>query len=159
MKINTHGSSFNPQNRKLVLLVSIIGGAFIYSLFGLCAFACFYYGKNISAGVFVLAILVIITILAIIILKDISKAYINITGDNILVVDYYFGVKKEKTFPFSDITSAEIISGYSHHVKGYRIAFGGLHYIVLKNNSEYLFKVICTPETKQLFRQYLEHSS
>ena len=88
-------------------------------------------------------------------IKDIEKAYIEIKDNEIYVVDYYWGVKKEKCFSFSDITSAEICIGYSHKVKGYRLSFTGMRYIVFKKDNRYLFKIIYLPETEEIFNQYL----
>ena len=72
------------------------------------------------------------------------------------VVDYYWGVKKEKHISFSDITSAEICIGYSHTVKGYRLNFAGMRYVVFKKGNRYLFKIIYLPETEEIFKQYLQ---
>ena len=85
--------------------------------------------------------------------KDFEKAYIEIKGNDIYVVDYYYGIKKEKHFLVSDITAAEILSGRSFKVKGWRIQ--QFSYIVFKNSKKYMFKIICLPETKELFKKYL----
>ena len=89
-------------------------------------------------------------------IKDIENAYIEIKENEIIVVDYYWGVKKEKHISFSDITSAEICIGYSHKVKGYRWSFAGMRYIVFKKDKKYLFKIIYLPETEEIFKQYLQ---
>ena len=80
----------------------------------------------------------------------------KIKEDVIYVVDYYWGIKKEKHISRSDITSAEICIGYSCKVKGYRFSFGGMRYIVFRNNKKYLFKIIYLPETEEIFKQYLQ---
>ena len=85
--------------------------------------------------------------------EGLEKAYIEIKGNDIYVVDYYYGIKKEKHFFVSDITAAEILSGRSFKVKGFRIQ--QCSYIVLKKEKKYLFKIICLPETKELFQKYL----
>ena len=123
-------------------------------MFGLSAFVFIYYGKDTVAGLLAIATPILFSVLTFVLGKDLEKAYIEIIGDNILVVDYYFGTKKEKTFSFSDITSAEIVSGY--HVRGPAMTFGAIYYIVFKNGKKYLFKVICLPETMQLFKQYID---
>ena len=88
--------------------------------------------------------------------KDMEKAYIEIKENKIHVVDYYCGIKKEKLFSFSDITSAEICIGNSLKVKGYRISEMGIQYIVFRNGKKYLFKIIHLPETEEIFKQYLQ---
>ena len=88
-------------------------------------------------------------------IKDIVNAYIDIDESSIHVVDYYFGIKKEQIFSFSDITSAEIVLGFSHRVKGYRVSAMGTRYIVLKKDNKYLFKVIHLPETENIFKEFL----
>ena len=84
-----------------------------------------------------------------------GKAYVEIHENDIYVVDYYFGVKKEKHVSFSDITSAEIHIGYSNEVKGYRFSALGMRYMVFKNGNKHLFKIIALPETEDLFRKYI----
>ena len=88
-------------------------------------------------------------------MKDMAKAYIEIGENSILVVDYYFGIKKEKMFSFSDITSVEIAPGYSHRVKGYRYSAMGTQYIILKKDSKYLFKIMYSPEAASIFADYI----
>ena len=80
---------------------------------------------------------------------------IEIKENEIYVVDYYWGVKKEKHISYTDITSTEICIGYSHKVKAYRLSFAGMRYIVFKKDNKYLFKIIYLPETEQIFKQYL----
>ena len=88
--------------------------------------------------------------------KDMDRAFIKIVDDVITVTDYYFGVKKEKTFSMCDIETAEILSGYSIRVRGYRYSNANCTYIVFRGNGgKYMFKVICVPETKEFFGKYL----
>ena len=88
--------------------------------------------------------------------KDMDKAFVEIVDDVVSVTDYYFGVKKEKTFSMCEIETAEILIGYSIRVRGYRYSNAGCTYIVFRGNGgKYMFKVICVPETKQFFSKYL----
>ena len=136
-------------------MLFLICAILIYSIFGLVSFACFYYAQSFIGGMSVILIPVLLTAIILIHIKDIEKAYIEIKENEIYVVDYYWGIKKEKHISFSDITSAEICIGYSHKVKGYRLSFAGMRYIVFKKDNKYLFKVIYFPETEEIFKQYL----
>jgi len=119
-------------------------------------FACFYYAKSIVGGIFVILAPILMTAIIFTHIKDIERAYVEIIENEIYVVDYYWGVKKEKHISFSDITSTEICMGYSHKVKGYRLRFAGMRYIVFKKENEYLFKIVYFPETEEIFKQYLQ---
>ena len=88
---------------------------------------------------------------------DMNKAYIQIDGENITVVDYYFFSRKEKCFTIDEIKTAEIALGYSFRVRGYRYSMMGFSYIVFRNdNNKYLFKVINCPETNEFFSKYIQ---
>ncbi|MBQ3128967.1 MAG: hypothetical protein IJC13_08015 [Clostridia bacterium] len=155
MKLNTHDCTPRPQNSNFIKVLFLICVFLIYSIFGLVSFACFYYAHSFIGGISVILIPVLLTAIILIHIKDIEKAYIEIKENEIYVVDYYWGIKKEKHISFSDITSAEICIGYSHKVKGYRLSFAGMRYIVFKKDNKYLFKIICLPETEEIFKQYL----
>ena len=105
----------------------------------LISFACFYYAQSLFGGIFVILIPIALTAIILLHIKDMEKAYVEIKEDVIYVVDYYWGIKKEKHIPRSDITSAEICIGYSHKVKGYRFSFAGMRYIVFRNGKKSKF--------------------
>ena len=155
MKLNTHDRTPRPENSKLIKGLFVLCGILMYSIFVLVSFVCFYYAHSFIGGMSIILIPVLLTAIILIHIKDIEKAYIEIKENEIYVVDYYWGIKKEKHISFSDITSAEICIGYSHKVKGYRLSFAGMRYIVFKKDNKYLFKVIYLPETKEIFKQYL----
>ena len=155
MKLNTHDRTPRPQDSNFIKVLFLICAILIYSIFGLVSFACFYYANSIAGGILVIMIPVLMTAIIFTHIKDIERAYVEIQGNEIYVVDYYWGIKKEHRFSFSDITSAEICIGYSHKVKGYRLSFAGMRYIVFRNNKRYLFKIIYLPETEEIFKQYL----
>ncbi len=155
MKLNTHDRTSRPQDSNFIKMLFLICAILIYSIFGLVSFACFYYANSIAGGILVIMIPVLMTAIIFTHIKDIERAYVEIQGNEIYVVDYYWGIKKEHRFSFSDITSAEICIGYSHKVKGYRLSFAGMRYIVFRNNKKYLFKIIYLPETEEIFKQYL----
>ena len=156
MKLNTHDRTPRPQNNKLIKGLLVLCAILMFGVFGLVSYACFYYAKSFIGGVLVILVPVLLTVMILIHIKDVERAYVEINGNEIYVVDYYWGVKKEKRFSFSDITSAEICIGYSHKVKGYRLSFAGMRYIVFKKDNQYLFKIIDTPEIEEVFKQYLQ---
>ena len=155
MKLNTHDRTPRPQNSKLIKRLFVLCDALMCGIFGLVSFACFYYAKSIVGGILVILAPILMTAIIFTHIKDIERAYVEIQGNEIYVADYYWGIKKEHRFSFSDITSAEICIGYSHKVKGYRLSFAGMRYIVFKKDNKYLFKIIYLPETEKIFKQYL----
>ena len=156
MKLNTHDRTPRPENSKLIKGLFVLCGVLMYSIFGFVSFACFYYANSIAGGILVIMIPVLMTAIIFTHIKDIERSYVEIQGNEIYVVDYYWGIKKEHRFSFFDITSAEICIGYSHKVKGYRLSFAGMRYIVFRNNKKYLFKIIYLPETEEIFKKYLQ---
>ena len=155
MKLNTHDRTPRPKNSKFIIGMFIFNAVLIYGIFGLGAFACVFYAGRIAGGISIFLIPVIITVIITVITKDMEKAYVEINGDEIYTADYYFGIKKEKRFSFSDITSAEVCPGISLKVKGYRESISGTRYILFRNGKKYLFKIIYLPETAQIFKQYI----
>ena len=155
MKLNTHDRTPRPNGSKLIKGLFLFCWLLIFSMFCLLAFACFYYARSIVGGISAILIPILMTAIILTHIKDMKKAYIEIIDDEIYVVDYYWGIKKEKHFTFSDITSAEICIGYSHKVKGYRFSFSGMRYIIFKNDNKYLFKIIALPETEKIFKKYI----
>ena len=94
------------------------------------------------------------------ILYDMKRAFVEITDDKIIAIDYYLGMKHEKVFYREDIVFAEIITGYSTKVRGYRFSgtgFSNLKYIVFRGkNKKYLLKLICSNETKSYVEKHFE---
>ena len=156
MKLNTHDRTPRPKNNKLGKGLLVLCAILMFGMFGLLSFACFYYAQSLFGGIFVILIPIALTAIILLHIKDMEKAYVEIKEDVIYVVDYYWGIKKEKHISRSDITSAEICIGYSHKVKGYRFSFAGMRYIVFRNNKKYLFKIIYLPEIEEIFKQYLQ---
>lgn len=155
VRLNTHEPTPIPKIGKLVLCLFVLSSILIYGMFIFIAFLYAFYENDLRTAIFVISMPVIFTIILFIKFKDIRKAYVEIDGDTIHVVDYYFGIEKEKYFSRSDITSTEIVSPYSFQAKGYRIGVGGTTYIIFRKEKKYLFKIICLPETKEIFKQYI----
>ena len=94
------------------------------------------------------------------ILYDMKRAFVEITDDKIIAIDYYLGIKHEKVFYREDIVFAEIITGYSTKVRGYRFSgygFPNLKYIVFRGRKKkYLFKLICSDDAKSYVEKHFE---
>ena len=94
------------------------------------------------------------------ILYDMKRAFVEITDKKIIVVDYYLGIKREKVFYREEIVLAEIITGYSIRVRGYRFSgngFPNLKYIVFRGKKKkYLFKLICSDDAKSYVEKHFE---
>lgn len=155
MRLNTHSQTIPSKLPKFLVAMFCVGIGLMYFIFLLCAFACFYYAKSVIGGILMILIPIALTTWHCITTKDIINAYIEIDGNSICVVDYYFGIKKQRMFLFSDITSAEIVPAYSYRIKGYRYNYMGTHYIVLRKDTKYLFKIIYLPETENIFKHFL----
>ena len=101
MKLNTHDRTPRPKNSKLIKGLFLFCWLLIFSIFCLLSFACFYYAKSIVGGISVLLIPILMTAILLTHIKDMERAYVEIIDDEISVVDYYWGVKKEKHFALS----------------------------------------------------------
>ena len=154
IKLNTHDRTPRPRNSKFINGMFLLLFVLEYFIFGMVAFACIYYAESFIGGILVIFVAACLTAIILIPIKDLEKAHVEITDKEILVVDYYWGVRKEKHVLFSDITSAEVVPGSSIKIKGERIR--QIPYIVLRNNKKYLFKIIYLPETEEIFKQYIQ---
>lgn len=156
MRFNTHNRTPKTETKKPVKIMLTISFGLIISLFLFVAIVCSLYINSVMSAVVILIPVLVLAILIAISQKDMDRAFIEIVDDVISVTDYYFGIKKEKTFSMREIDTAEILIGYSIRVRGYRYANAGCRYLVFRNNGgKYMFKVICVPETKQFFSKYL----
>ena len=94
------------------------------------------------------------------ILYDMKRAFVEITDEKIIAVDYYLCLKHEKVFFREDVVFAEITTGYSMRIRGYRFSgtgFSNLKYIVFRGkNKKYLLKLICSNEIKSYVEKRFE---
>ena len=156
MRFNTHSRTPKNKTPKSVKLMLIGECALLLAIFAFMAIVCSFYISSVAPAVLIITIVLIFTALFFVTQMDMEKAYIEINDDTISAVDYYFGIKKERSFLIQDIANAEIVIGYSMRVHGYRHSMCGCTYIVFRDNTDkYLFKVLCIPETKQFFDKYL----
>jgi hypothetical protein len=155
LKLNTYDHTPRPKKGKPISVSVIIAAVFIYGIVGLLAFG-YFYDSQWLLGIVVILAAILATTMVLTAKKDVEKSYIEIIGDYIHIVDYPLGIKKEKRIAFSDITSAEICHAYSPKTKGCRFSTAADHFVVFYNGKKYLFKIICLPETKEVFKQYLQ---
>ena len=136
----------------LVLCWSLMGAFFLF-----LAIATSIMSHSILPALIILIPATLIVTFVIVTILDMNKAYVQIDGENITVVDYYWLSKKEKSFTFDEIKIAEIALGYSFRVRGYRYSMMGFSYIVFRNaDNKYLFKIINCPETNEFFSKYFQ---
>ena len=136
----------------LILCWSLIGALFLFA-----AIATSIMSRSILPALIILIPTILIVIFVIVTTIDMNKAYVQIEGNNITVVDYYFFSKKERCFKIDEIKTTEIVLGYSFRVRGYRYSMMGFSYIVFRNaDNKYLFKIINCPETNEFFSMHLE---
>ena len=155
MKLNTYVHTSSPKSEKHLTVLFVICAILLYGIIGLAAFANFYYAQSFVGGFAIILVAVFITATVLIAIKDIEKSYIEIIGDEIYVVDYVLGIKREERFSFSDITSAQIHPGQSPKIRGYRLSVSGM-FIVFYSGKKYLFKITYLPETEKIFKQYMQ---
>lgn len=157
MRFNTHYKAQKIKTKKSVKIMLTIGFSLMIAVFLFSTVVCSLYINSIMPMVVILVPVLVLAVLIVINKNDMDKAYVEIVDDEIVVTDYYFGIKKERTFLIQDVATAEVLIGYSMRVHGYRYSNAGSSYIVFRDNSgKYMFKVICDSETKQYFSKYLK---
>ena len=156
IRLNTHDRTPCPKMSKFLIAMFAIGVGGMYFSLLMGSFLCFYYAESVVGGILMIILPTVLIAWILIRIRNISKAYVEIDGETIRVVDYYWGFKKEQIFSFSDITSGEIVLGGSLKVKGYSV---GMRYIIFKKDGKYLFKIIYLPETERVFKRFLQDKS
>lgn len=156
MRFQTHGPSPKTEHKKSVEIMLAVSFGLLFALLLFSAIACSFFAGSFMPAVVVLTPFLTVAILVIIIKKDMDRAYVEIVDHKVTIIDYYFGVKRGKSFLTEDIAYADAVLGCSMRVHGYRYSAGACTYIVFRDNSgRYMFKIICSPETKQYFQKYL----
>lgn len=149
MRFHTHDRTPKIKTNKPMKIMLAIEFGMIIALFIFCAIVCSLYVNSVMPAVLILTPVLMLAMFIAVTQKDMDKAFIEIVDDVISVTDYYFGIKKEKTFSMHEINHAEILIGHSMRVHGYRYSQAGSTYIVFRDHDgKYMFKVICAPETK-----------
>lgn len=157
MIFNTHDRTPKTKTNKRLKIMLILCWSFMGAFLLFFAIAASIMSHSILPAAITLIPVTFIAAFVIVTTIDMNKAYIQIDGENITVVDYYFFSRKEKCFTIDEIKTAEIALGYSFRVRGYRYSIMGFSYIVFRNaNNKYLFKIINSPETNEFFSKYFE---
>ena len=157
MIFNTHDRTpkIKTGNAIKITLISVFGFMGVFFLFFAVYTSVFI--QSILPAVIILIPIALIVAFVIVTTVDMNKAYVQIDGECITVVNYYFFVRKEKRFKFDEIKTAEIVPGMSLRVRGYRESSMGASYIVFRNSdNKYLFKIINCPETNEFFVKYFQ---
>ena len=157
MIFNTHDRIPKLKTNKTLKIMLILCWSLIGAFFLFLAIATSIMSHSILPALIILIPVAFIASFAIVTTIDMNKAYVQIDGDNITVVDYYFFSKKERCFRIDVIKTAEIALGSSFRVRGYRYSMMGYSYIIFRDtNNKYLFKVINCPETNEFFSKCFE---
>lgn len=157
MRFNTHDTTPRRQNSKKVKLTFSVSLPFVGVALLFFAVVCSYYARNALVGVLMVAPFVVFGGVYYRMTLDMNKAFVEFDGNEIRVVDYYFGAKREKTFLTADVASAQSLWGGSFRIKGYRWHYVGMHYIVFRDrDGKYLFKILALPETRDAFGAFVE---
>ena len=154
MRFNTHDRTPRPKMSNSLKVLFAICLVLVYSFFVLAAFSVIIYSHNFTVGVSLLLLPFILTTIVAIIIFDLLRAYVEVSEDSIVVVDYYFGIKKEKHYSFLDIKNVKAEYAYSFRIRGYRMR-GNVQYLVFRGSqNKYLFKVANFPEAREFFEKY-----
>ena len=157
MIFNTHDRTPRIKTNKTLKTMLILCWSLMGALFLFAAIATSIMSRSILPALIILIPVTLIVAFEIIVTTDMNKAYVQIEGNNVTVVDYYFFSKKERCFKIDEIKTTEIVLGYSFRVRGYRYSMMGFSYIVFRNaDNKYLFKIINCPETNEFFSMHLE---
>ena len=156
MKIFTHHSGQEkplPRSYKILITVclSIFPCFFLFAAIVLSIEV-----QSITPALIILLPAAAIALWIHIMIRDMAKAYAEVTDDTITVVDYYCGIRKEQQFRTCDIVSTEVVIGYSFRIRGYRHSHFGTSYRIFRGEKgRYLFKLINIPESAGCFQRYL----
>lgn len=158
MVFNTHERTPKIKTNKPLKIMLAVCYGFTGAFFLFTAIATSIMSQSIAPIFLILVPLLSIAAIAIITQVDMEKAYVEIEGDRIRVVDYYCFRRKERTVFMHEIKNVKIVHGNSFAIRGYR--FGGhiaAFYIVFRDeNNKYLFKVLNCPETNEYFSKQFE---
>ena len=157
MIFNTHDRTPKIKTNKTLKIMLVLCWSLMGAFFLFLAIATSIMSHSILPALIILIPTTLIVTFVIVTILDMNKAYVQIDGENITVVDYYWLSKKEKSFTFDEIKTAEIALGYSFRVRGYRYSMMEFSYIVFRNaDNKYLFKIINCPETNEFFSKYFQ---
>lgn len=156
MKFNTHEETpakpASPELKiALVLLCILVYGIFAYLI--ILAWSSFDF---VFEKVIICAAPIFFTLVCITFTFDVPRAYVELSGDKVIVVDYYFFIKRERHLLIQDIETVEdapVGPGRGYQIRGEK-------YLYFRNaQGKYLFKLINLQNNKDLILQYLRNAS
>lgn len=95
LKLNTHDQTPRTVINKTITFLLVLCAILMYSIYGLGAFACFYYAHSFAGGIFVISIPCVLATIILIQIKDIEKAYVEIK-DTEIYLEKNVGAKKNQ---------------------------------------------------------------
>ena len=150
MRFNTHDRTPRLPMRRLGKLSLAVSAVLIYGLFVLAAVVFSLETHSPLPALLILLLVLLLTALVALRCSDFTRAYVEIDGDRIRVVNYLFGIKKEKFFSLREIESAECtVIQVSRFRSAPYLQFRGA-------NRKYLFKLYDCPETEAFFHEFLK---
>ncbi|MBE6665406.1 MAG: hypothetical protein E7603_04160 [Ruminococcaceae bacterium] len=153
MIFHTHDQTPKYETKQLVKRLFGLTYGLFAALFLFMAIAISISVQSVMPGIIILGAFIFLNVFVSAFISDIRKAYVQIEENCIMIADYYFFIKKEKTISVQEIKKVEILPGVSFRVRGPRL--GNISYIVFRDeNDKYLFKVIYCPETEEYFARY-----
>ncbi len=146
MKLNIHDTTPASKTPKWLKTIFIIVFSLLYSIFALMAFVLVYYAGAIWGAIVIALIPFIFLALVLWNSQNLSKSYIEVSTEDITVVEYPFGRKRVVHISYTEIHHAELIRPHSMKLRGPRIRDVGIPYIVFYDeNEKQLFKILAYP--------------
>lgn len=150
MRFNTHDRTPREPFRRRDKVLLAVSAALIYALFVLAAVVFSIETHSPLPALLILLLVLLLTAIVALRCSDFTRAYVEIDGDRIRVVNYLFGIKKEKFFSLREIESAErTVIQVSRFRSAPYLQFRGA-------NRKYLFKLYDCPETEAFFHEFLK---
>ncbi len=142
-----HDRTPKPKLSKILKGLFIICFLSILFIFLLGSFCVIYYTSEVAYGILILVLPIVLGGVIAINIIDMQNSYVEFTGKEIHIINYYCFIKKIKVINFSDVDHIKCIRANSFKIKGRRINVACMSYIVFFTKSgKYLFKLMNTPE-------------
>lgn len=150
VKINIHNTT--PTSKTPKYLVYMFVGLFVlmYGLFAMMAFCLVYYGNNILVAIIIALIPFSFLFWILWEQNNLANSYVEIFNDYIIVTEYPWGRKSVRQIQVSDIDHAKLLTPSSMNLRGPRIYYIGIPYIVFYDKKEkQLLKLLAYPKSKE----------
>ena len=150
MVLNIHDTT--PAFKTPKWIKCMFAGLFmlIYSIFALVAFAVVVYSGQIAVGILLAVLPFLFLLLFLWDQKNLANSCIEISEEEVTVIEYPLGRKTVKHIAYRQINHAKLIRPYSWDPHGPRIKDVGIPYIVFfDQNGKQLFKILAYPESLQ----------